>query len=148
MLTVALPPPRSGRRPPVPKGTLGPAGPPERIDIMTTIGRVRRDVDGFTGSFETLTRERPLSLVAATKVSARSPDFLVMAGDVDCGVAWRVSDNSGAVASVKLDDPSWPEPINARIMASEDGQLPLVWIRRSDPPATNAPASPTAAGSG
>ncbi len=109
---------------------------------MTTIGRFRREGDGYTGRFETLTRQIPLRLVPADKFSARAPDFDVLADEIDCGVAWRVSDNSGAVLSVKLEDPSWPEPINARLMASEDGELPLVWIRRSDPPAAVAPPNP------
>lgn len=107
---------------------------------MTTIGRFRREGEGFAGRLETLTREVPLRLVPASKFSSKAPDFTVLAGEVECGVAWRVSDTSGAVASIKLDDPSWPEPVNARIMASEDGALPLVWIRRLEAPPAQPPA--------
>lgn len=110
---------------------------------MTIIGRFHRQGEGFEGDYETLSREIPMTLAPAKKHSAKAPDFTVRAGGIDCGVAWRVTDTVGVVASVKLDDPSWPEPINARLMASEDGELPLVWIRRTDPPAVSAqPQSP------
>lgn len=109
---------------------------------MTTIGHFRREGDGFTGQFETLSREIAMQLVAANKFSAKAPDFTVLAGAVECGVAWRVTDTSGAVASIKIDDPAWPEPINARIMASEDGVLPLVWIRKAEAPPTSTSPSP------
>lgn len=110
---------------------------------MTTIGHLRRDGADFVGRLETLTLTTDLRLVPADKFSPRAPDFDINAGAVDAGVAWRVSDTSGAVLSLKLDDPSWPEPINVRAMASEDGELPLVWIRRSETsPATTPPVPP------
>ncbi|PZR36709.1 DUF736 family protein [Caulobacter segnis] len=106
---------------------------------MTTIGHLRRDGAGFVGRLDTLSLAVDLRLVPATKFSARAPDFDITAGTADAGAAWRVNDTSGAVLSLKLDDPSWPEPINARAMASEDGELPLVWIRKVDTPATSPP---------
>ncbi len=111
---------------------------------MTTIGHLRRDGAEFVGRLETLTLATDLRLVPANKFSARAPDFDISAGTVDAGVAWRVTDTSGAVLSLKLDDPSWPEPINVRAMASEDGELPLVWIRRVEAPTALASASPPA----
>ncbi|PVM82080.1 DUF736 domain-containing protein [Caulobacter endophyticus] len=106
---------------------------------MTTIGHLHRDGADFVGRLETLTLDKDLRLVPATKFSVRAPDFDIKVGAAEAGAAWRVSDTSGAVLSLKLDDPSWPEPINVRAMASEDGELPLVWIRRIDPPAAAAP---------
>ncbi|WP_343699745.1 DUF736 domain-containing protein [Caulobacter sp.] len=111
---------------------------------MTTIGHLRRDGAAFVGRLETLTLGKDLRLVPAAKFSARAPDFDIEAGSAQAGAAWRVTDTSGAVLSLKLDDPSWPEPINVRAMASEDGELPLVWIRRTDPPAAPAQAQPPA----
>lgn len=111
---------------------------------MTTIGHLRRDGVDFVGRLETLTLAADLRLVPANKFSPRAPDFDINAGAVDAGVAWRLTDTSGAVLSLKLDDPSWPEPINVRAMASEDGELPLVWIRRADtPPTQTAPPAPS-----
>jgi uncharacterized protein (DUF736 family) len=101
---------------------------------MTTIGQFRRDGDGFTGRLATLGLDVTLTLVPAEKFSAKAPDYIALVGQAECGAAWRLTDASGAILSLKLDDPTWPEPIGARLMAAEDGALPLVWIRRSDPP--------------
>lgn len=108
---------------------------------MTIIGHFRRDGDGFTGRIDTAALDLTVTLTPAEKFSAKAPDYLVHVGQRECGAAWRVSDASGALLSLKLDDPSWPEPISGRIMAAEDGLLPLVWFRRPEPPAT----APTAA---
>lgn len=101
---------------------------------MTTIGHFRRDGDGFAGRLTTLTLDVTVRLAPAEKFSAKAPDYLVLAGEAECGAAWRLTDASGAILSLKLDDPAWGEPIGARLMAAEDGVLPLVWIRRGDPP--------------
>ncbi|PVM92772.1 DUF736 domain-containing protein [Caulobacter endophyticus] len=111
---------------------------------MTTIGHFRREGDGFTGKIATLAIEAVVTLTPAEKFSAKAPDFIAYAGAGasarECGAAWRVNDASGAVLSLKLDDPTWPEPVSGRIMAAEDGALPLVWFRRADPPPATAPA--------
>jgi uncharacterized protein (DUF736 family) len=101
---------------------------------MSTIGHFRREADGFTGRLATLHLDTVLRLVPGPKASTKAPDFLILAGDQECGAAWRAPDGSGAILHLKLDDPSWPEPVNARLLAAEDGALPLVWIRRTDPP--------------
>lgn len=107
---------------------------------MSTIGHLRREGDGFTGRLATLALDATLRLAPAAKVSAKGPDFIVLVGDSEVGAAWRAGDASGALLNIKLDDPTWPEPVNARLMAAEGGVLPLTWIRRSDPP--EKPAAP------
>ncbi len=101
---------------------------------MTTIGQFRREGEGFTGRLATLSLDAALTLAPAEKFSPKAPDFIALVGERECGAAWRVADASGALLNVKLDDPTWPEPIGARLMAAETGVLPLVWIRRTDPP--------------
>ena len=101
---------------------------------MTTIGHFQRDGEGFTGRLATLGLEALVRLAPAQKFSAKAPDYLVLAGEAQCGAAWRATDASGALLNLKLDDPTWPEPINARLMAGEGEVLPLVWIRRSERP--------------
>lgn len=96
---------------------------------MTTIGRI-----------DTLSLDATVTLKPAEKFSSKAPDYIAHAGSRECGAAWRVNDASGALLSLKLDDPTWSEPISGRIMATEDGALPLVWIRRSDPHADKAPS--------
>lgn len=106
---------------------------------MNTIGHFRREGDGFTGRIDTLALDLTVRLTPAEKFSAKAPDFIAWSGQHECGAAWRVSDASGAVLSLKLDDPSWPEPISGRVMAAEDGVLPLTWFRRVDAPVDKAP---------
>jgi hypothetical protein len=60
----------------------------------------------------------------------------------EVGAAWKASDTSGALLNVKLDDPSWPEPANVRLMAAENGVLPMTWIRKSENPDKPAPPPP------
>lgn len=107
---------------------------------MSVIGHFRREGDGFTGRITTLALDATLRLAPALRVSAKGPDFIALVGAFEVGAAWRAGDNSGALLNLKLDDPAWPEPVNARLMAAEDGVLPLTWIRRSDPP--ERPAAP------
>lgn len=106
---------------------------------MNTIGFFRRDGDGFAGRLTSLSVDAAARIVPAEKFSAKAPDFVVLKDQAECGVGWKVTDNSGAILSLKLDDPAWPEPINARLLAAEDGELPLTWIRRVDPPADRPP---------
>lgn len=107
---------------------------------MNTIGHFRRDGDGFVGRLTSLTLDTDLRLAPTEKFSSKAPDYVALIGDNECGAAWRVTDTSGALLNLKLDDPSWPEPISARLMAAEDGVLPLTWMRKSEPPVQ--PATP------
>jgi uncharacterized protein (DUF736 family) len=53
----------------------------------------------------------------------------VMAGNVEIGAAWqRTSKENTLYHSVKLDDPSFPVPIFANLVAVDDGYA-LVWSR-------------------
>lgn len=113
---------------------------------MPVIGHFRREGDGFTGRLATLQLDANVRIVPAARVTAKGPEFLVLVGDNPVGAAWRAGDASGALLNVKLDDPTWPEPINVRLMAAEDGALPLTWIRRAedkpDKPAEKTVAPP------
>jgi uncharacterized protein (DUF736 family) len=106
---------------------------------MSILGHFRREGDGFTGRLTTLSLDAVVRLAPTGKVSGKGPDYRALVEDNEIGAAWRAGDSSGALLNVKLDDPAWPEPINARLLAAEDGVLPLTWIRQVDKPA--APAS-------
>ena len=97
---------------------------------MTTIGYFRRDGDAYVGRLATLQIDAAVRLVPIDKVSPRSPAFRAYVGETECGAAWRPQDPaSGAILNLELDDPTWPEPINARLIAGEEPH-PLVWIRQ------------------
>ena len=106
---------------------------------MMTIGYFRRDGDGFTGKLDTFASDALITLTPAEKFSSKAPDFIAWSGERECGAGWRVNDTSGAVLSLKIDDPTWPEPVSGRIMAAEDGVLPFVWFRRVDQPTDKPP---------
>lgn len=115
---------------------------------MTTIGYFRREGETFVGRLATLQIDTAVKLVPIEKVSPRAPAFRAFVGDNECGAAWRPLDPaSGALLNLELDDPTWAEPVNARLMAGEE-PYPLVWIRqrpdRGDKPADEArPRPPT-----
>lgn len=105
---------------------------------MTTIGYFRRDGDGFAGRITTLQLDASVRLVPIDKVSAKAPEFRAYVGETECGAAWKPTGAAtGAVLNLRLDDPSWSEPIDARLIAGEE-QLPLVWIRRTEEPSPRA----------
>ena len=108
---------------------------------MTTIGYFRRHGDGFAGRITTLQLDATVRLAPIDKVSAKAPEFRAYVGEIECGAAWKpTGPATGALLNLRLDDPCWAEPIDARLMAGDD-DLPLVWIRRSEePPPRPAPA--------
>lgn len=107
---------------------------------MSVIGQFRREGDGFVGRVSTLAFDASLRLVPTDRGAPKGPQFLVLKGDVQVGAAWRAGETSGAVLNLKLDDPTWAAPLKARLMAAEDGVLPLTWIRPD--PAERPPPSP------
>ena len=110
---------------------------------MSVLGHFRREGDGFVGRLVTLSLDTALRLVPTGKTAGKGPDFRALVGDNEVGAAWRAADASGALLNLKLDDPAWPEPVNARLMAAEEGVLPLTWIRRvEDKPADKAAPPP------
>lgn len=91
---------------------------------------------GWEGTIRTLTIDVKARLVPNdNQDSERAPAFRVFAGRSELGAAWR--ERSGGETprdylSVRLDDPSLPEPISAAMFEAEDGmEAQLVWNRRS-----------------
>ncbi len=100
---------------------------------MTTIGNFTKQEDGFNGTLRTLTLNVKIKIVPISEPTEKGPDYRVVAGAMDIGAAWkRHTANSKHYLSVKLDDPSFPAPVNARLVDADDGTLNLYWTRRSD----------------
>jgi uncharacterized protein (DUF736 family) len=99
---------------------------------MATIGTFTLNADGsYTGAIYTLAinlkkvQFRPVT----EKSSDKSPDFRVTAGNADLGAAWKkVSKDNNDYLSVRLDDPSFGNAINAALVVI-DGVHTLVWSR-------------------
>jgi uncharacterized protein (DUF736 family) len=103
---------------------------------MATIGTFTANADGsFTGAIYTLAinlkkvQFRPVT----EKSSDKSPDFRVTAGNADLGAAWKkTSKDNNEYLSVRLDDPSFGNAINAALVVI-DGVQTLVWSRSTGP---------------
>ena len=99
---------------------------------MSTIGSFTQQDDGFIGSLQTLAFNVKVKIVAVPKDSDNAPDYRVLTGSMEIGAAWkRQSAANKAYLSVKLDDPSFASPVNARLIDGENGGALLYWSRRN-----------------
>ena len=100
---------------------------------MPVIGTFTHSQDGYTGSITTLALNAELAILPnAGKQGHNAPDFLIMAGAIEVGAAWRrISHSSGKpYLRVKIDDPLLPEPIWGALLGNgEDGVARLLWRR-------------------
>ena len=100
---------------------------------MTSIGTFTRQDDGFNGTLRTLAFSVNLKIVPIAKGKDNGPDYRILAGAAEIGAAWkRQSAANKPYVSVRLDDPSFAAPVNARLVDGEDGTAVLYWNRRSD----------------
>lgn len=100
---------------------------------MATIGTFTRSNDSFTGAVKTLSINAKTTIKPADKATDKSPDYRIFQGSVEYGAAWKKTSNEGRdYLSVKLDDPSFPAPIYATLVETEQsGSYNLIWSRRN-----------------
>ena len=100
---------------------------------MSTIGTFTKQEDGFNGTLRTLSLNVKCKIVPIAKDNGNGPDYRVLAGAMEIGAAWkRQSKANNDYLSVKIDDPVFPAPVNARLVNAEDGSSVLYWTRRGD----------------
>ncbi|WP_334163719.1 DUF736 domain-containing protein [Phenylobacterium sp.] len=92
------------------------------------LGHFTEADDGYAGALRTLGVTADLRFVRAPSDNERAPSHRILAGDVECGAAWAAQDES-ALLNVRLDDPTWPEPVRARLVRGRGEDLLLVWRR-------------------
>jgi len=101
---------------------------------MATIGTFTKSGDngGFVGTVKTLALNVKAKIVPTEKNNDKAPDFRIFAGTTEFGAAWKKTSNAGReYVSVKLDDPSFPAPIYASLVAVEGSEeFSLIWSRR------------------
>ena len=99
---------------------------------MATIGTFTAGKDGYTGMIRTLTVNVKAQIKANdAKKNDGAPDFRIYAGRAELGAAWikhTSGDEPREYLSVRLDDPSFAEPIHAALF-ERDGAAILVWNR-------------------
>jgi uncharacterized protein (DUF736 family) len=99
---------------------------------MAQIGSFTRGENGvYTGEIRTLTLRVKAIIRPCEHDTDKSPDHRVSANGVELGAAWtKAARETGAqYLSLKLDDPSFPAPIYATLIQSDDGEHKLIWSR-------------------
>ena len=98
---------------------------------MAIIGTFIKAGDIYTGTVLTLTLNVTVNIVPTDRTADQAPDYRIYWGSVDCGAAWKRTNDAGRdVVSVKLDDPAFPHPVYASLLADEDTDVfNLVWSR-------------------
>ena len=100
---------------------------------MTTIGTFTKQQDGFSGTLRTLTVNVKIKIVPIAKDSDKAPDYRVFAGVLEIGAGWkRQTAAKRDYVSVKLDDPAFAAPLNARLIDAEDGTPTMYWTRPAE----------------
>ena len=103
---------------------------------MATIGSFTKTENGsYIGTVRTLTVNAKTRLQPDTdKTKDNAPDFRVYAGPAEIGAAWKktAQDTGREYLSVKLDDPSFAQPIYASLVEAEGGkEFNLIWSRHN-----------------
>ena len=100
---------------------------------MPVIGTFTPAKDGYAGTIRTLVLNARVHICANDrKASDSAPDFRITLGTSEIGAAWRKTKQGGdqTYLRVRLDDPSWPQPIWGILLeAPEDGVVRLIWRR-------------------
>lgn len=99
---------------------------------MTIIGSfIAQDDGGYRGQLHTLgLRLKDVRIRPVPRKGERAPDFRVFVQDREIGAAWRhAPEGKPAHLCLRLDDPSFPAPLQARLIES-DGEHRLYWSRR------------------
>ena len=103
---------------------------------MATIGTFTKSDNGsLVGTVRTLTVTAKTRFAPATgKAKDNAPDFRIFAGPAEIGAAWKktATGSEREYLSVKLDDPSFAQPIYASLVEAEEaGSYNLIWSRRN-----------------
>jgi uncharacterized protein (DUF736 family) len=107
----------------------------DKETTMATIGSFTKSSDSssYVGTLKTVALNIKAKIAPAEKDSDKAPDYRIYAGAIACGAAWKKTSNAGRdYLSVKLDDPSFPAPIFASLVAVEGkDEFALIWSRRN-----------------
>lgn len=100
---------------------------------MAQIGTFTFKDGSYTGTIRTMTINVRAQLVPNDdKARGGAPDFRLYAGGAELGAAWRQESKDGETPylAVKLDDPSFAQPLRAAFFENEaEGTGVMVWNR-------------------
>ena len=102
---------------------------------MANIGSFKKSGEEFQGAIVTLSvQTKGVRIVPETnRANDNAPSHRVYVGRAEIGAAWSKRSSEGRdYLSVKLDDPSFPAPIYATLIESDEpGIYSLIWSRRN-----------------
>ena len=100
---------------------------------MACIGTFKKVGNEFQGQIVTLSVQAKAVRITPepNRAAGNAPSHRVFVGKAEIGAAWSKKSNEGRdYLSVKLDDPSFAQPIYASLFDAEDGQAyALIWSR-------------------
>ncbi len=102
---------------------------------MAVIGKVTPTRDGgWQGTIRTLCIDTKVRLVPNdNQEGENAPAFRIFAGHSELGAAWKhrtIGESPKEYLSLRLDDPSLPEPLAAAMFESTDGkEARIIWSR-------------------
>jgi uncharacterized protein (DUF736 family) len=100
---------------------------------MANIGSFKKVGDDYQGEIVSLSvQAKGVRIVAESRNGTENaPSHRVYVGRAEIGAGWsRTSNEDRPYLSVKLDDPSFVQPIYANLFADEDGETyNLIWSR-------------------
>jgi uncharacterized protein (DUF736 family) len=105
-----------------------------RRKTMAHIGTFTKTSDGFIGDIHSIDIQQPAKIISIDKASDKAPEFRVIIPtkkyQTEAGAAWnKVSREGKSYISVKLDAPTFKEPVYAILSPQEDGSYHLIWNR-------------------
>ncbi len=105
---------------------------------MSVIGTFKRTGQDFTGEIVSLSVQQTNVRIVREdqRTSEDSPTHRVFVGRAEIGAGWtkKKRDGEGDYLSLKLDDPSFNQPIFANLWAEDEkaGDYKLIWSRGRD----------------
>lgn len=99
---------------------------------MAVIGNFTSKDGKYTGTIRTMTINVKAQIVPNENPVAGAPSHRIFAGGAELGAAWtETAEESGkSYLSVKLDDPSFVQPVRAAFFVNEDDDTAImVWNR-------------------
>jgi len=100
---------------------------------MTTIAKLTKQQDGkLTGTLTTLAlHAAKITFEPVDQANnEKAPVFRVLIGEVEIGAGWKKTSKTGKLyVAVKLDDPTFPQPIWCALFKAEGSLYLLDWNR-------------------
>jgi len=99
---------------------------------MAIIGTFKRSASEIIGDINTLgvSAQNVRIVKEQGPLNDDAPTHRVFAGRAEIGVGWeKTSRENRDYISLKLDDPSFPAPINANLFSDDDETFNLIWSR-------------------